>query len=246
MRLVAETVDRPREGLGRGSGAAGADASGGPSAAELKAFIPAEALSGATDDLLVRAALAGQKEAFNELVGRYTNMVLCYINARVRNQLEAEEITQEAMVRAYTQLPRLRAPRAFSNWVLSIANAVMCDRRRHDSKLIYLEESGRAPETSSEPAPIDRLSDEEAQGMVFEQMQRLPVHYRVALAMKYINGLSVEEIADRLQVPPGTVRARLSRAYRVLRRRFETASAGNAVPGTGVADEEGAAGAATS
>jgi len=224
MTLVVEIAERH---LGPDSGQGTAQVALTP--AQEKFLIPVDELPLASDDALVRSALAGQQDGFGELVRRYTNMVLCYINARVRNQLEAEEITQEALVRAYTQLANLRAPRAFANWVLSIANAVMIDRRRADSKTVPLEDSGDELAPGPSLTPPDLVSEAETRTGVFRQMERLPVHYRVALALKYINGFSVEEIAVKLQVPEGTVRARLSRAYRLLRKKLEAAAAGATV-----------------
>jgi len=246
MTLVAQIAERPLGPLepGQGAGEAGGAAQAPPAvtaSGDARFILSAEELPAASDDALVRAALCEQQEAFAELVRRYTNMTLCFINARVRDRLEAEEITQEALVRAYTQLARLRSPRAFANWVLSIANAVMIDRKRAGAKTVPLEETAEALARPDALTPPQVISDEETRAGVFEQMQKLPVHYRVALALKYINGLSVEQIASKLQVPQGTVRARLSRAYRLLRKKLEAVATGAAASETEDIDAAAAA-----
>ena len=131
------------------------------------------------------------------------------------------EVTQEAVVRSYVDLPRLRSPRAFPNWLLAIAGAVIHEKRRRDSRIIHLAEPDDSVGATETRTPPDLLSREEIRERLVVEMERLPAHYRVALALKYMNGLSVEEIAGRLVIPAGTVRSRLSRAYAILQRRIE-------------------------
>ncbi len=224
MELVAETIetrpggDSPRRGASAGLSAQSA------SGDARSASIAPDRMGSSSDDALVRATVGGQQEAFSELVRRYTNMVLWYSHARLRDPLEAEEVTQESMVRAYEQLPRLRAPGAFANWLLTIAVSVMSRKRRRDSKIIHLEDSVKGLEAPTAPTPIDSITDAELRERIVVEMDKLPTHYRVALALKYLNGYSIAEISDRLQVPAGTVRARLSRAYGMLRKRLEGAA----------------------
>jgi len=225
MGLVsAATAERPA-GPQRHEEPAG-EHSGAPAAADAvtaarEAAIPAAELPGSPDDRLVRAAVAGQREAFAELVRRYTNLLYWYVHGRVKDQGEIEEITQEAMVRAYVDLPKLRAPRAFANWLLAIAGCVVHEKRRRDSKIINLGEAEIPAQGAETRTPPELLSKEELRTRITAEMERLPPHYRVALALKYMNGLSVDSISERLMIPAGTVRSRLSRAYAILQRRLE-------------------------
>ncbi len=221
MRSVAEAIPRPPEGLNEADPrlATGDDVL----VADAKSAIAAADMPGSPDDALVRATLGGQREAFEELVRRYTNMILVFVNARLRDAVEAEEVTQETMVRAFTLLPSLRAPRAFANWLFQIATNVLIDRKRSSKRLVAIDDRMGGDLAAEGPTPQEVLSREESRAFVHREIQKLPPHYRVTLALKYINGFSVEEIAQRHQVPAGTVRARLSRAYQVLRRRLEQA-----------------------
>ena len=203
-----------------------------------------EELPRATDDALVRAAVAAQREAFTELVMRYTDGLLWFVRERVHDPVEAEEITQEAMVRAFESLPRLRVPRAFWSWLLTVASSIISDRRKAESKLIHLgEEEEEALAGAVSPDPSTRLTGEEVRARLVEEMKKLAPRYRQVLALKYMNSLPVDEIADRLQLPAGTVRGRLSRAYTILRRRLEafmsgTERRGQVAPGGPPADDE--------
>ena len=227
MELVAEIAERPLGPLGPGEDA-DSRARGVALAANEKWLIAGPELAGSSDEGLVRAAMIGQREAFGELVGRYTNMLYCFLNARLRDPSEAEEITQEAMVRAFECLPQLRAPRAFANWLFTIATSVLSDKKRMDSKMIRLAGSSEETDPVETRTPADALSREEMRDAVYREIQRLPVHYRVVLSLKKLNGLSVEEISGRLRIPPGTVRSRLSRAYATLQRRLAPAVSGGA------------------
>ena len=219
MELVVEIAESG-SGPGEMPGALASQAA--PAAA--KALLPPDGITSATDDALVRAALVGQQEAFAELVRRYTRMVLWHASGRIKDQTEVEEIAQETLVRAYVNLARLRAPRAFGGWLIAIADSVVREKHRMDSKVISLESPDEAVETPPEAAPAEVLSREEMREKLLVEMRRLPAHYRVALALKYMKGYSVDQIAEQLLLPAGTVRARLSRAYGMLRRRLESPS----------------------
>ncbi len=221
MELVVDIAERPSEAQGAGSQF---ESGGALTGAMPATTIPAEALRDSTDDALVRAALTGQNEAFSELVRRYTKLLFWYVNGRLKNAGEVDEVTQEAMVRAYVDLPKLRVPRAFPNWLISIASTVLREKHRSDSKIINIEspDDAAAPKTYT---PVETLTRAEMRDKLRIEMQRLPDHYRVVLALKYMNGFSVEETASKLLLPEGTVRSRLSRAYAILQQRLESGDA---------------------
>jgi len=240
MEIVAEIVERPPGGAGP-SEPAGARASEGGAleAPAAPAAIPLDALPSATDDDLVRAAVGGQREAFMQLLGRYVNLLFWFVGGRLSDPVEIEEVAQESVVRAYASLPRLRAPGAFANWLLMIAENVLREKRRRDSRFIQLDAAeageqasgGAGGRPAGPPEAHEVLSREEFRGRLKAEIDRLPTHYRVVLALKYMNGMTVEEIASRIQVPVGTVRGRLSRAYSLLRGRLGRFLPGGELPG---------------
>jgi RNA polymerase sigma-70 factor (ECF subfamily) len=231
MDLVVEVLDRGTGTCGPGDArpAQAAPPAGDAAVGEAKlaaspaAVIPAGDVPRATDDALVRASVAGQREAFAELVRRYTRMVYWYVSGRVKDPLEMEEVTQEAMVRSFVDLPRLRTPRAFPNWLLSIAGCVISERRRSGARMVTTDDPASIADARTESlTPPELLSSEELRERLRQEMAQLPAHYRVALALRYMSGCSIEEIAARLMVPEGTVRSRLSRAYAILQKRLES------------------------
>ncbi len=164
--------------------------------------------------------MEGQKDAFAELVRRYTRMVMWYVSDRVKDQTEIEEIAQEATVRAYVGLPNLRAPGAFSRWLIAIADSVIRTKRRAESKIIVLESPAEHLETPPEAGPLSKLSRQELREELRVEMRLLPPHYRTVLGLKYMHDLTAEQISQRLMVPIGTVRSRLSRSYAILHKRL--------------------------
>ncbi len=223
MELVVDTFERPSGAHDAAGGTVPAAPAGDVSksaAGEQSRFaISPDEIEGSTDDALVRASVVGQRDAFGELIKRYASLLFWFIGGRVADSGEAEDVAQEALVRAFESLPTLRAPRAFANWLLSIADNVIREKRRTESRIIQLDTPAdeMAGDTGS---PAERLSREEFAGQMKAEMAKLPPHYRIVLALKYMNGYSVDEIATRLQVPLGTVRGRLSRAYGILRGRL--------------------------
>ncbi len=211
MELVVEITELPAGAAGHGP-----TVTAGEPGPEAQWLLAADAIAGASDDALVRAALSEQKEAFNELIRRYARMTLWHVTALVSPPVDPEEVVQEAIVRSYVNLAKLWPPKAFPRWLLGIAKNVALESARA---------SARMPEPALAPAeqvePHEELQGREMRDRVMAATAALPDHYRVVLALKYMQGRSVDEIAERLQMTPGSVRSRLSRAYGLLRKRLE-------------------------
>ena len=201
-RIEAHGADGPRGAEGR------AGAAGSPDAR------PASELS---DAEIVRACLGGRTELFAEFVRRYTNVVATYLYSRTRNRELADELTQEAMVRAFEFLPRLKAPRSFAGWLLGIAHNTMTRALEERKRSVPLEEAVlEAGAAGAAAGPAERLSRDELRSRALTEVSRLPARYRIPLMLKYQGGYSCEQVAEFLGVPMGTVTSRLSRAYQLL------------------------------
>lgn len=178
-----------------------------------------------TDAALVCDVLEGDTERFGVLVGRYKNLVGSYIASRVAAS-EAEDLAQDTFLRAFRMLPSLRDPAVFSSWLLGIANHVCIDwhrARRHLAELDPQEPEPAGAVAPHRPPPTqpDAAAErEEAVRLLLESLDRLPETYRVTLVLKHLDGLSCQEIADRLGVAIGTVTSRLTRGYKLLRERL--------------------------
>jgi len=171
-----------------------------------------------SDAVIVAEVLTGETQRFGELVKRYSEMVATFAYVRTRNRDLAEEIAQETMVRAYEKLWSLKVPRHFSHWLFGIANnvALQSAEKTRRSAAISLEDV----ELGGGRSPGDEAASRELWSRLVGQVDALDPRYKVPFVMKHQEGLSCEEIAERLGLPEGTVRGRLSRAYGILRKRL--------------------------
>jgi len=176
-----------------------------------------EALS---DVELVNLTLAGKQEAFALLVERYKDAVQNLAYRMLSNVTEAEDVTQEVFVRAYTQLATYKAAHKFSTWLLSIASHLAIDQLRRRRFLAlpledvpfleWITDLGAGPEQS---ALVGEQQDE-----IQAYLQRLHSKYRAVIILRYWYDLSYEEIATALNLTPALVKARLHRARELLAR----------------------------
>ena len=171
---------------------------------------------------LVNAARDGSREAFAELVERHKRMVVSLAYGYVGGIDEAEELAQEAFVRAYSGLGSLEVPEKFAGWLGGITAHVCIDRlrkrkRRHVS-LDDVEEPGDPAE------PLDAaVSSERARNIsrsLREALDELSPECRECAAMRFLGEMNYSEIARVQDVPTSTVRGRLYRATKLLRERL--------------------------
>jgi len=157
-------------------------------------------------------------------------VVATYLFSRLKNRDLAEELTQEAMVRAFEFLPRLKAPRSFAGWLLGIAHNTMTRSLEESKRSVpladaILDASPLHPEDRT-AGPAEHLSREELRERALAEVGRLPPRYRVPLMLKYQGDHSCEQIAEFLGLPIGTVTSRLSRAYQMLYEHLNAAVSG--------------------
>lgn len=175
------------------------------------------------DDDLVRAVRAGDLAAFNGLVERYQQTVYAVVLRLVRDRYLAEDIVQDAFLRAYTALDDFRGG-SFRAWLLRIAHNRALDvlRSRQRRPEAPLEPSGddqspsRATD-SSQPSPFDHAARADLRRRLDAALAQLPDDQRVTVVLSDIEGFSYEEIAAITGVSLGTVKSRLSRGRARLR-----------------------------
>jgi RNA polymerase sigma-70 factor (ECF subfamily) len=163
----------------------------------------------------VQACQRGEREAFDLLVTRYQRDVyrLCY--RYVNNHHDANDLAQEAFLRAYRAIARFRGDSAFSTWLYRIAvNA--CLNFKASRKQAADELSDSLPDPGS--PVLDRLEQDEQSQRVRQAVSRLPEKQRATLILKVYHDLSHEEVAGILGSSVGTVKANLFHALNNLRR----------------------------
>ena len=162
---------------------------------------------------LVRSAQAGDKTAFAELVRRYERAAIVTAYSVLGDFHWAQDAAQEAFVIAYQKLGGLRDPASFGPWLLKIVRhrAVRLKRGRKTEQLgVDCPESAAAQ-------PGDWMQPYKE---VAPQIARLPEHERIVTVMRYVDGLSVKEIAEATGRPVGTITKQISRAIERLRNWF--------------------------
>jgi RNA polymerase sigma-70 factor (ECF subfamily) len=179
---------------------------------ELASSPPADA-----DHAYVQATLRGDLHAFEALVERHRDVVV-RVAARIAGREEAEDVSQDAFLRAFHRLGRFRADASFRAWLLQITHNAAVDHiaRRRPEPVEAPEEVAEGPEHAVARLPAERLESRERVARLERKLRGLSPEARVVLVLRDIEGLSYEEIADITQSPLGTVKVRLFRARRDL------------------------------
>src|SRR5207248_4167012 len=179
--------------------------------------VVAESLS---DTALVELGLSGDSDDIATLVERYKDAVKNLAYRMLSNVTEAEDVTQEVFVRAYTQLATYKPAHKFSTWLLSIASHLAIDQLRRRRFLALPLEDVPFLEwvTDLGVGPEQSALEGEQQDEIQTYLRRLPSKYRAVIVLRYWYDLSYEEIAQALKLTPALVKARLHRARELLAR----------------------------
>jgi len=182
-----------------------------------------------SDRLLVERIQSGDKAAFDILVRKYQHKVLKLVSRFVSDPAEAEDVAQEAFIKAYRALPSFRGDSAFYTWLYRIAintakNAIVSARRRpvdFDLDMQDPEQYDRHARLRDADTPEGMLLTEEIRKTVLQAIEQLPEDLRTAITLRELEGLSYEEIAEAMECPVGTVRSRIFRAREAIDRKLK-------------------------
>jgi RNA polymerase sigma-70 factor (ECF subfamily) len=163
------------------------------------------------DEQLVRSAAGGDLRAFEALVERHQQVAL-RVAARIVGGVDAEDVTQDAFLRAYHRLELFRGEAPFRSWLLRIVHNAALDhqaRRRPEP----IDPDALPHDTEShERLPAARLETRERIDRLERKIAALPEHHRTVLVLRDVEGLSYDEIASITETPLGSVKGRLHRA----------------------------------
>ena len=157
----------------------------------------------------LRRARAGDEAAFRWLLGRYRSRVVRLAAHILRREGEAEDVAQEAFLRAFRRLPGFRGEGRFSAWLFGIAVRLCLDRRRSAR---WTREVPEDDTLVPIPSPNSAEDSADTRLLVGALLDRLSPPMRAALVLRELEGLDYDEIAATLGVPVGTVRSRLHAA----------------------------------
>lgn len=173
------------------------------------------------DLLLVERVQSGDRNAFGLLVSKYQRKLLRLVMRMVRDPAEAEDVTQEAFIKAYRALPNFRGESAFYTWLYRIGvNTAKNWLVAHGRRMPTVSEIGDEDSESIEDSGLLRDDETPDRVLLSKQigetvnaaMDALPEDLRTAISLREIEGLSYEEIAQVMDCPIGTVRSRIFRA----------------------------------
>ncbi len=176
------------------------------------------------DSQLIERTLAGDRSAFSDLVTKYQDRLFASMIGVTGSPEEAEDVVQDAFVRAFTKLSSFQQSSQFFTWLYRIGFNTALSRHRRRRNRVSLEHARET--TGLEPidhveAPDEPMLRRERVSMVRVAMQQLTDEHRTILILREMDECSYESIAEILEISIGTVRSRLSRARGQLKSALE-------------------------
>lgn len=172
-----------------------------------------------SDYELVKLCLAGQDDAFAELVGRYQNILGRVIYNLTGNRDEVNDLLQEIFIKIYKSLRQYDPERQFAAWSARIATNHCLDQlRKHKPPLVSLEESPEFQDKAS--SPEEEYLQGESRRKLQQALNGLPEKYRLPIVLYHQNGLSYQEMVVVLGLPLTIIKNRLYRARLMLREKL--------------------------
>lgn len=176
----------------------------------------------------IKEVLKGDQNAFGEIVEIYKDKVfqLCY--RMLGNRHEAEDMAQEAFVRAFVNIHSFNIKLKFSTWLYRIATNLCIDRIRKKKPDFYLDAEVAGTDglnmysqvASNTVMPEDEIESLELHERIQKEIIHLPEKYRTVIVLKYIEELSLKEIGEILDMPIGTIKTRIHRGREALRKQL--------------------------
>jgi len=182
----------------------------------------AEALMGNvdSDQALVERVQKGDKRAFDLLIRKYQHKIVSVISRYVSDWSECQDVAQEAFIRAYRAIGNFRGDSQFYTWIFKIAvntakNHLVSMGRRPPKDDIAVDDAillDGGAWLKDRATPEHELLRQEIEQTVFDTVEQLPEELKTAITLREVDGLSYEEIAEKMGCPIGTVRSRIFRA----------------------------------
>lgn len=182
-----------------------------------------------SDQQLVERVQKGDRRAFDLLVIKYQYKILSLVGRFIADSAEAQDVSQEAFIKAYRALPNFRGDSAFYTWLYRIAV--------NTAKNHLVSRGRKAPTHDIDPEDAENLSDESVfrdtatperllqrdrlKAVVFEAIAALPEDLKTAITLRELEGLSYEDIAESMDCPIGTVRSRIFRAREAIEKKMQ-------------------------
>jgi RNA polymerase sigma-70 factor (ECF subfamily) len=177
------------------------------------------------DEALAAKARGGDRAAFEELVRRTSRLLFARLFLETGDAHRAEDLVQETWLRAYRSVARLSDPANLRPWLLTIAENVLADEARAESRQKRAAPPRAGPQAlASQPAhllsPEEEAARQELRGQVQAVLRSLPEEYRLPLTLHYLAGADYDTIETQLGLTNGSLRGLLHRGLKLLRARL--------------------------
>ena len=179
-----------------------------------------------SDETVIERVLNGEKDAYELIMRKYNQKLFRIVRSYLANEDEIEDVIQEAYIRAYEQMPRFEKRSSFSTWLIRIVINEALGRLKHRKQFAsiqydYPDDPGYFRDPPAEPqtteTPIGKLMNTELKGILEKAVDQLPDKYRTVFLMREIEGMSVAETSESLEITESNVKVRLNRAKEMLR-----------------------------
>lgn len=175
------------------------------------------------DSLLVKKAIKGSQKAYSELMSLYWSRIEKFFSLKLAGKEDVEDLAIATFSKAFDKLESFNDSFAFSTWIQTIANNTLIDfYRKKEQKTVSIDEDKEDEESPGLDIidggldPEDNLIQKQKNKHIASLVHRLKPHYRELIIMRYLDELSYDEIANKLDMPLGSVKAKLFRARDLL------------------------------
>ena len=162
---------------------------------------------------LIRQAMTGDKVSFGKLVFRYKEHIINIAFGIIGNLYDAEDIAQEAFLKAYLSIHKLTAEEAFYRWLVRIVTNLSIDKKKANARQSTQPIEEREVIFGTTQGQLDvTVEQKENQQLILKGLEQLTVEQRTVLVLREIEGFSYNEIAEILDIPLGTAKSRINNA----------------------------------
>jgi RNA polymerase sigma-70 factor (ECF subfamily) len=177
---------------------------------------------------LIKLSRLGDRNAFAELVSLYQEKIQRLAYKMLNNKLDTEDIVQETFIRVYLNLNRFDETQNFSTWIYRIGKNLCIDLLRKKKNVCSLDAEFSEDEDanyyarlhSNETTPEHNVIERETRAQILKVIDKLSAKYKMVIILYYLQGLSLLEISDKLNLPVTTVKSRLNRGREHLRKKI--------------------------
>jgi RNA polymerase sigma-70 factor (ECF subfamily) len=175
-------------------------------------------MTDSSDGAVVRRVLSGDRDAFGILVDRHQRGLLAYVRHMGFGEMEAHDVVQDGFIRAFRHLRRCGEPDRFEGWLFKIvSNLCRTAGKRNSKRPMESLQTHQSTLMSSAPGPEEQMQTSAVRERVRGALDAVPGDQREALVLMYLQGHSVQEIADLTDASPSAVKMRLKRGRDALK-----------------------------